>query len=170
MLEAIEKAGAEWVDFSEMQTLHFEDGKLIKSIDFAKPFFEADLVVSLSKLKSHQLMAYTGAMKNLFGLVVGLNKAQMHYRFSDKNDFSKYLTDLVVASGSRYAIMDAIVGMDGPGGPGNGDPVPLGFLAASQNLLALDWTCASMVGYKPQDILNFRMLCLVVYGLKMQAK
>ena len=154
MLEAIEKAGAEWVDFSEMQTLHFEGGKLIKSIDFAKPFFEADLVVSLSKLKSHQLMAYTGAMKNLFGLVVGLNKAQMHYRFSDKNDFSKYLTDLVVASGSRYAIMDAIVGMDGPGGPGNGDPVPLGFLAASQNLLALDWTCASMVGYKPQDILN----------------
>lgn len=154
MLKAVEKAGGEWVDFSEMETLHFEGGTLIKSIDFAKPFFKADLVVSLCKLKSHQLMAYTGAMKNLFGLVVGLNKAQMHYRFSDKKDFSKYLTDLVIASGSQYAIMDAIVGMDGPGGPGNGRPVPLGFLAGSQNLLALDWVSASMVGYNPHDVLN----------------
>lgn len=154
MLKAVEKSGGKWVDFSEMQTLHFEGGALIKSIDFAKPFFEADLVVSLSKLKTHQLMAYTGAMKNLFGLVVGLNKAQMHYRFYDKKDFSKYLTDLALASASQYAIMDAIVGMDGPGGPGNGDPVSLGFLAGSQNLLALDWTCASMVGYNPYDILN----------------
>ena len=50
--------------------------------------------------------------------------------------------------------MDAIVGMEGPGGPGGGDPVQLGFLAASDNILALDWKCASLVGYNPHSITN----------------
>ena len=50
--------------------------------------------------------------------------------------------------------MDAIVGMEGPGGPGNGDPIKLGFLAASDNILALDWKCASLVGYDPHAIMN----------------
>ena len=54
------------------------------------------------------------AMKNLFGLVVGLEKAQCHYRFDDKKDFAAFLTDLNISANASYAIMDAIVGMDGP--------------------------------------------------------
>ena len=112
------------------------------------------MVVSVAKLKSHQLMAYTGVMKNLFGLMVGLEKAEMHYRFPKKSDFAAFLTDLNLAAKPSYAIMDAIVGMEGPGGPGGGDPVQLGFLAASDNILALDWKCASLVGYNPHSITN----------------
>ena len=33
-------------------------------------------------------MTYTGAMKNLFGLMIGLEKAEQHYRFSNKADFA----------------------------------------------------------------------------------
>lgn len=156
MLDAVKKAGGEWVDFSTQTTVNFENGKLINSIQFAKPFEEADVIVSVAKLKTHQLMAYTGVMKNLFGLVVGLHKAQMHYRFPDKKDFATYLTDLNIAAKASYSIMDAIVGMEGPGGPGNGTPVQTNFLAASDNILALDWTCASLVGYKPEKILNLK--------------
>jgi uncharacterized protein (DUF362 family)/NAD-dependent dihydropyrimidine dehydrogenase PreA subunit len=154
MLEAVTEAGGEWVDFSESVSISCPEGSLVKSFEFASPFTQADVVVSVSKLKSHQLMAYTGAMKNLFGLVVGLKKAQMHFRFSDKKEFARYLTDLNIAAGAQYAVMDAIVGMDGPGGPGNGDPVKLGFLASSDNILALDWVCSSLVGYNPHNILN----------------
>ncbi len=156
MYDAITEAGGEWVDFSESVTVSCPDGSLVKSFEFASPFTQADIVVSVSKLKSHQLMAYTGAMKNLFGLVVGLKKAQMHFRFSDKKEFARYLTDLNIAAGAQYAVMDAIVGMEGPGGPGNGDPVKLGFLASSDNLLALDWVCSSLVGYNPHSILNLQ--------------
>lgn len=156
MLEAIKRVGGTWVDFSNQKELEFSGGKLIKSIQFAKPFFDADIIVSVAKLKTHQLMAYTGAMKNLFGLVVGLHKAQMHYRFSDKKDFATYLTDLNIAAKPSYAIMDAITAMEGAGGPGNGNPVQLNFLAASDNILALDWICAEAVGYKPESILNLQ--------------
>lgn len=151
---AVLAAGGEWVEFHDWISVACPEGKLVKSVEFASVFSEADLVVSLAKLKTHQLMAYTGVMKNLFGLVVGLQKAQMHFRFSDKKDFAVYLTDLNLAANAQYAIMDAIVGMEGNGGPGNGNPISLGFLAASDNLLALDWECASIIGYQPQHILN----------------
>ena len=156
MYEQILKNGGEWVEFSGQHIVQCEEGKIVKVLDFAEAFTQADVVVSLSKLKSHQFMSYTGAMKNLFGLVVGLKKAQTHYRFSNKADFAAFLTDLNIAANAQYAIMDAIVGMEGPGGPGNGDPVKLGFLAASDNILALDWTCASLVGYNPYQVANLK--------------
>ncbi len=141
--------GGMWADFHKSIPVACPQGLVVKQFDFAAQFGEADIVVSLSKLKSHQLMSYTGAMKNLFGLVVGLSKAQKHYQFPDKKDFGNYLVDLNLAAQADYAIMDAIVGMDGPGGPGAGDPIELGFLASSDNILALDWECASLVGYDP---------------------
>ena len=154
MYEQVINNGGEWADFKEPVSIDCTEGKVVKNLNFAKQFLDADIVVSLSKLKSHQLMAYTGAMKNLFGLMIGLEKAGCHYRFSKKEDFAAFLTDLVLAAKPGYAIMDAIVGMDGPGGPGSGDPIKLGFLAASDNILALDWKCAELVGYNPHLIAN----------------
>jgi len=148
--------GGMWSDFHKAVTIPCPNGVSVKQLDFAVQFTEADIVVSLCKLKSHQLMSYTGAMKNLFGLVIGLNKAQFHYRFPNKEDFGNFIVDLNIAAQADYAIMDAIVGMDGPGGPGSGDPIHLGFLAASDNLLALDWKCASLVGYDPYRIVYLR--------------
>jgi uncharacterized protein (DUF362 family)/NAD-dependent dihydropyrimidine dehydrogenase PreA subunit len=156
MLEQVENNGGEWVEFNTSVQVQCPEGQIVKVLDFAEPFTRADIVVSLSKLKTHQFMSYTCAMKTLFGLVVGLTKAKTHYRFSDKKDFSAYLTDLNIAANAQYAIMDAIVGMEGQGGPGNGDPVKLGFLAASDNILALDWVCSSIVGYNPYQIPNLK--------------
>ena len=156
MYDQVINNGGEWADFKEPVTVPCPDGKIVKSLNFAKQFLEADIVVSVSKLKSHQLMAYTGAMKNLFGLMIGLEKAEQHYRFSKKTDFAAFLTDLNLTAKAQYAVMDAIVGMEGPGGPGSGDPIHLGFLAASDNILALDWKCASLVGYNPLSIVNLK--------------
>ncbi|MCR5613366.1 DUF362 domain-containing protein [Treponema sp.] len=154
MYDQVVKNGGEWADFKDSVIVQCPQGKIVKSLNFAKQFLDADIVVSLSKLKSHQLMSYTGAMKNLFGFVIGLEKAESHYRFSKKSDFGAFLTDLNIAANPQYAIMDAIVGMEGPGGPGSGDPINLGFLAASDNILALDWKCSSLVGYNPHNIVN----------------
>ena len=156
MYEQIIKNGGEWVEFAGGKQIQCPNGKMVKVLEFADPFVEADVVVSLSKLKTHQLMSYTGAMKNLFGLIVGLKKAQTHYRFPNKADFGTFLTDLNIAANPQYAIMDAIVCMEGEGGPGNGNPVQVGFLAASDNILALDWSCASIVGYNPYQVLNLK--------------
>lgn len=150
--EQVVSNGGTWVDFHESYTVPSKDGKVTAQFELAVQLQEADLIVSMCKLKSHQFMSYTGAMKNLFGCMIGLQKAQMHYRYSKKEDFGSFLVDLNQTINAQYAIMDAIVGMEGPGGPGSGDPIKLGFLAASDNLLALDWECSSLVGYDPHKV------------------
>ncbi|MFI3258074.1 MAG: DUF362 domain-containing protein [Spirochaetales bacterium] len=152
--DAITEAGGEWVSFVHGTDVQCPEGKLIKKCTFASVFAEADIVVSVAKLKTHQLMAYTGAMKNLFGLMVGLDKAQSHFRFPERENFSAFLTDIIVAAKPSYAIMDAVTAMDGKGGPGNGNPVDVHVLAASDNILALDCACAKLVGYDPLKIGN----------------
>src|SRR5574344_2654360 len=150
--DAVINNGGEWDPFDDSVIVSGPNGKLVKSFEFARPFIKADVIVSVAKLKTHQLMSYTGVMKNMFGLMVGLKKAQTHFRFPAKNDFSEFRMDLNITAHPNYTIMNAIVGMEGPGGPGNGTPVQLGFLGASTNVLALDWTCASIVGYKPHNV------------------
>jgi uncharacterized protein (DUF362 family)/Pyruvate/2-oxoacid:ferredoxin oxidoreductase delta subunit len=154
--DAVLEAGGTWVDFDGSVEVSCSDGKLVKSFTFAEAFSHADMIVTLPKLKTHQLMAYTGAMKNLFGLMVGLNKAQTHFRFPERKDFSAFMTDLNIAAKPVYGIMDSITAMEGPGGPGNGKPVQVNVLAASANVLALDWACASLVGYDPATVENLK--------------
>lgn len=166
MYDYVVNNGGEWADFHERVIVQCPEGKVVTQFSFAKQFEEADILVSLSKLKSHQLMCYTGAMKNLFGLMIGLDKAQSHYRFADKKDFAAFLNDLIITAKPDYAIMDAIVGMEGPGGPGGGDPIQLGFMAASDNLLALDCKCSSLVGYNPHKIPNLEDALKRGIGLK----
>lgn len=151
--DAVINNGGEWIPFDESITVDCPDARIMKQFQFARAFSEADVIVSVAKLKTHQLMSYTGAMKNLFGMMVGLKKAQMHFIYPDKKSFSDFLVDLNIACKAQYAVMDAIVGMEGPGGPGNGDPVQLGFLSASSNILALDWICSKAVGYNPHNVM-----------------
>jgi uncharacterized protein (DUF362 family) len=152
--DAVIEAGGEWVDFDGAVDIPCPEGKTVKNISCAKIINEVDVLISLPKLKSHQLTAYTGAMKNQLGIMVGKDKAQMHYRFPDKKDFCAFLTDINIAVKPKYVIMDSILAMSGENGPSNGIPTKVGVLAASDNILALDWMCASLVGYNPIQIEN----------------
>jgi uncharacterized protein (DUF362 family)/Pyruvate/2-oxoacid:ferredoxin oxidoreductase delta subunit len=154
--DAVIEAGAEWVDFDQMVEIPCADGKVVKSVFVAEAVKLADIIITMPKLKTHALMAYTGAMKNMFGLIVGNNKSQTHYRFPDKNNFSAYLTDLNIALKPQYGLMDGILAMSGNDGPTNGAPAQVGILAASCNVLALDWMCAALIGYNPHQIVNLQ--------------
>ncbi|NIQ10345.1 MAG: DUF362 domain-containing protein, partial [Gammaproteobacteria bacterium] len=107
-------------------------------LEIAREALEADVIINLPKLKTHQMMGYTGAVKNMFGLVVGMRKVRLHLQAgTDKAFFALMLLELAERFIPALSIMDAVVGMEG-NGPGNGDPVQLGALLASASPLALD--------------------------------
>ena len=143
--------GVEWIDFTSPTLLENPNGKIQKQFFPAKIVCESDVIISIPKLKTHEMMYFTGAMKNLFGTIPGLNKSRFHFNFSEKDEFASMIVDLNIALKSSYAIMDGIVAMEGPG-PGSGYPKHLGLLLASPNILALDITAASIVGYDPLSI------------------
>lgn len=143
--------GAEWVDFTDSVEVAVPDGRLVKRFTIAKAVAEADCVISLCRLKTHSFMYFTGAVKNLFGAIPGLQKSAFHLRFPGKREFGAMLADLMLAVKPSYALLDAIVGMEGPG-PRNGSPRQIGVVLAGANPFAVDWVACSLVGYDPLDI------------------
>ncbi|MEI6048881.1 MAG: DUF362 domain-containing protein [Bacteroidota bacterium] len=137
--------GAEWVDFTSNPV----EKKLNKGkIKVAAIVDEVDLIISLPKFKNHELVYFTGAIKNTLGLVPGFNKAKQHALHQDRNRFGEFLVDLNEAVTPDYFFMDGIMGMEGPG-PGGGMPIEIGLLFGSTNPLALDMIAGRIAGYDP---------------------
>jgi uncharacterized protein (DUF362 family) len=151
IMRAVVAMGAEWVDFVPGPLRDNPGGREIKRFALASVLDEVDLTINLPKLKTHRLMRYTGAIKNLFGLLPGLAKSGMHLRFPDVGAFGRMLVDLAGAAGPCFTFMDGIVAMEGEG-PGSGSPRNLGFVLASGDMAALDWVAAGLIGYAPEEI------------------
>jgi uncharacterized protein (DUF362 family)/Pyruvate/2-oxoacid:ferredoxin oxidoreductase delta subunit len=138
-----EKTGAIWVDFSKNPV----EKKLRKGrIKIAAIADEVDLIISLPKFKNHELVYFTGAIKNTLGLVPGFSKAKQHAMHQNRNSFGEFLVDLIEAVTPDYFFMDGIMGMEGPG-PGGGIPVNTGVLLGSTNPLVLDIIASKIAGY-----------------------
>jgi len=150
--QVTEEEGAVWVDFTGPKyRAPVPDPFLEKDFILTSTLQDVDAVISLPKLKTHQLIGYTGAMKNLFGLVPGYAKAAFHVKYPGRDDIGRMIVDLVSAVKPFYALMDGIIAMEGPG-PGNGHPRSVGLVAASPSLLALDIVAADLIGYRWNDI------------------
>lgn len=133
------------------QQVPHPDGRLIKVVDVSSFLAEADLVINVPKLKTHGLMRFTGAVKNLFGIVPGLTKAGYHVKLQTVDHFADMLLDLVTYVHPTLSVMDAIVGMDG-NGPGAGDPFPIGAVLAAPDPVALDVAALSLVCQEPASV------------------
>ena len=136
---------AEWIDF----TVNPVEKKLKKGkIKIAAVVDQVDLIISLPKFKNHELVYFTGAIKNTLGLVPGFSKGKQHALHQNRNGFGEFLVDLNEAVTPDYFLMDAIMGMEGPG-PGKGLPVEIGLLLGSSNPLVLDIIASRIAGYDP---------------------
>jgi uncharacterized protein (DUF362 family) len=112
---------------------------------------EADLFVSMPKLKTHHWAGVTLAMKNLFGIVPGAvygwPKNPLHWAGIDAS-----IVDLASTIPSRrFAIVDGIVGMEG-NGPIQGEAKSVGVLVMGHDFVAVDATCARLMGLAPERV------------------
>ena len=132
-------------EFSEVSN---PEGSFSKSFNIIRPVCEAEVIFDFCKLKSHSLTRLSGAVKNLFGCIPGIQKFEMHARFDNVTDFSAMLTDLCacVMRGREFiAICDAVYGMEG-NGPTAGNPKHIGAIMSSKNPFALDVLGAWLIG------------------------
>jgi len=117
----------------------------------AKPMFEADFVINLPKLKTHSAAIYTGAVKNLFGCIPGLKKAEYHRLASEPSMFGDVISDIHQAVKVGLHIMDGITSMQGEG-PTAGQVYHAKRILMSTDPLALDTAAAAMLGMEVEDI------------------
>jgi len=120
----------------------------------ARPVLEADLVINLPKLKTHTLTLYTGAVKNLFGVITGGRKRELHVRAPGVTDFSRILVDILELVKPQLNIMDGVLGLEGYGPGTGGTPHPYKIMAASTDAVALDSVLSRAMGFKTGEVLH----------------
>jgi uncharacterized protein (DUF362 family) len=111
---------------------------------------QSDFIVSMPKLKTHHLAGITASMKNLFGTVPGAvygwPKNLLHFLGLENS-----VVDLTATIKPHLTIVDAVMAMEGDG-PIMGRPRPMGFVAMGADLVAVDATCARIIGLDPAKV------------------
>lgn len=151
--EIAEKYGCKVCDFDryEIDEVFEDTNKYMKKLPISKYVTEADVIINIPKVKIHHAEIYTGAIKNLYGTLVGKNKMQIHARTQTKDNFEEVLVDVLNTVKPQIHIMDGIIGMEG-NGPANGKPVQTGMLLGSYNAVALDIVAIRQIGIDLKEV------------------
>lgn len=156
MLKVAEELGVELVNFESCGSEKVKiDHPYISNVYISKAIFQADRIISLPKFKTHGLSLITGAVKNSYGFVPGVQKANLHKALPNPDDFSQLLVHIFKVREPDLILMDGILAMEGRG-PSNGDPRWVGFILASDNAFALDMIVAYLMGYNPKKVETIR--------------
>lgn len=145
--EVYEKSGMKKVaDEEGIELVRFDKAIHIKGYPIAKASKDYDLIINLPKFKTHTLTMFTGAIKNTFGFMPGLNKVQCHKKAPNTKEFCKILADIFSITRPGLSIMDGIVGMDGDG-PAAGRVRKFDLILASRDGVSLDAVFGGIAGF-----------------------
>ena len=148
---AADALGLEYADFEGGRETVFPGSPFTQKFVIANAVLEADGLVSLSKLKTHLLTRFTGAVKNQFGVVPGMLKKGFHIKMPDAHDFAKMLVALTLAVRPRLYAMDAVMAMEG-NGPRGGTPAAVKTLLFSADPVALDAVACRLIDLDPANV------------------
>ena len=148
MADAAAKTGAVLNYDTSARPFNAPDAVTSHFFDVITPVCDADIVINISKLKTHTLTVMTAAVKNLFGVVPGMGKLGTHARYKNQDHFQSALVDLTSAlceAKHVISIVDAVDAMEG-NGPSGGNPRHVGCILAGRNPFAVDLACAEITG------------------------
>ncbi len=123
------------------------NGKVFETVDCWELVEKADVIISVPKLKTHDQTEMTCSIKKLKGLLTDKAKKAMH-----RQGLFEGVIDLLAAVKPQLAVVDAIVCQEGVG-PVFGKPVEMNLVLAGKDLVAVDATCARLIGYEPGETL-----------------
>ncbi len=154
---AAEKYGFSLYTACLSQPVELTRGVRCGTLSVLEPFVQPrqSLVVNMAKLKTHGMMGYSGAIKNLFGTVPGLMKPELHCRYPEKEPFAEMLVDLCDYIQADFSIIDGIEAMEGDG-PTGGQKRFVGALIGAQSPYAADLAGAAVIGMQPEEILMLK--------------
>jgi uncharacterized protein (DUF362 family)/NAD-dependent dihydropyrimidine dehydrogenase PreA subunit len=122
-----------------------------RKIALLRDVMEADVYISVPKMKTHGLTMISGAMKNNYGLLAGAQKSWFHYYSGDPARFARVVVELFRMKPPDLVIMDGILAMEGYG-PASPETRWVNKILAATDAVALDTVEAKIVGFTVDDI------------------
>ena len=140
--------GYEVVDLKQTDLVMMEipNGKIFKEIQTFKLVKEADVIIPVAKLKTHDQMELTLAIKKLKGLLSDKYKREFH-----QQGVFEACVDWYEALRPQLSIVDAIYCQEGLG-PIFGKPVEMDLIVAGQDAVAVDAVCGFITGFEPEEV------------------
>ena len=132
----------------------------LEHIYFPKTVAHADAIISVPKMKTHHWARITCSMKNLYGCIPGRKygwpKNVLHYHGIDNCilDINRLLKPAI-------ALVDAVVAMEGDG-PIMGTPKETKFVMLGTDAVAVDATCARIMGIDVHNVPYLRVAGQVI--------
>lgn len=126
------------------------DGKVVRQFNLINPVLESDFIINLPKLKTHVMTGMSGAVKNVFGCVPGLQKAEFHMQFPEKDRFGNMLVDLCETVKADIHLVDGLISMEGDG-PAGGTPRQTNLLLAGENPYSVDLAICRYMDFPPMN-------------------
>jgi uncharacterized protein (DUF362 family) len=139
--------------------LNYQESRFVRNVTglsqlpgfyFPQAVAEADLVVSMPKMKTHHWVGVTLSMKNLYGTLPGVKygwpKNVLHH-----NGIPETVVDINASLPPTIAVVDGIECMEGDG-PILGTSKHLGLVVVGADRLAVDATCARIMGFEPNRV------------------
>jgi len=150
---AIDAAKLDFVDLNYEDVAWVKNAGRASKLDgffFPRAALEADLIVSMPKLKTHHWVGMTVSLKNMYGVLPGIKygwpKNVLHHAGIPQTVF-----DINASLPKTIAVVDGITCMEGDG-PIMGSPKKMGLIVIGLNPTAVDATCARLIGLEPTRI------------------
>ncbi|MFH0817832.1 MAG: DUF362 domain-containing protein [Candidatus Micrarchaeota archaeon] len=148
-----EACGAKVVLLDEKEYVEFEvpGGIVLKKIRLPKVLKEANVYISMPKMKTHCITMVTLGIKNAHGLLLDEDKGQHHCE-----ELEQKLVDINKARPPDLVVMDAFFAMEGFG-PTFGEAKKMDLALASDNVISIDSVASQIMGYDPLSVGTTRL-------------
>ena len=121
-------------------------GKAVKELSLPKIVVEANVIISVPKMKTHDQAEVTLALKNLKGVLPDAYKRKFHHVFG----MFQSVADLATVVKPSLSVVDGIIAMSGLG-PGFGDPLEMDLVIAGKDPVAVDTVAAKIMGFELEE-------------------
>jgi uncharacterized protein (DUF362 family) len=155
--DAMKDTGARFVDLNGDAVRRMTKLSRYSSLDelwLPATVLDADLFVSMPKMKVHHWAGVTLSMKNMFGVIpgscYGWPKNVLHWK-----GIHESILDICATVPIHFVIADGIVAMEG-NGPLHGRSRPLNTVVLADDAVAADFTCARIMGINPMAVPHLR--------------
>ncbi len=146
IFDELKQAGVEVVPFKQNCRFQFTDGAVNLSTDA----LEANAIINLPKMKAHQQLSATIAIKNMYGCVTGKEKAYWHFRRGRSYfRFCRMLIEIYEKLAPVLTIVDAVEAMQGKG-PLRGTGYPAARLVGGRDPIACELVLSGQLGIDPE--------------------
>ena len=130
----------------EKVTIPVPQGTALKEVSLPRLVVEADAIISVPKMKTHDQAGVTLAVKNMKGVLPDVWKRKFHHTYG----VFQSTADLLTVLKPSLAVVDGIIAMQGLG-PAFGEALEMDLIVAGRDAVAVDSVVSAVMGFDLQE-------------------